>query len=460
MNASRQNWFLYFCAFGVNVLLVCFGSMLVWTSPVVPKLQSNDTLVNPIGRPLTVWELSILTATYPLGLVTGTVLIGKVPDLIGRKRTLICISTGVFISAIGLYLAKNIYTLLIFKYTISVSLGGGPVLIPTYTSEIAEDHNRGRLGFFMTFGIIFGELYANIIGAVTSVSIFSLLCGIPALLCLMCCTYLPESPEYLLMKGRKDEAILALGKLRKHKLITDIENECLDTQNMVKSDCLPKTSFLQRIREDMGVRKGFYLAATVLIIQNSAGPNIVAAFLNPILSEAVPEVNGNILSVLVVSIKFSAAFVGTYIVEQVGRRVLILMATFVCGISMFVLGFYFYFQQNSYEIPYAVKIVPVLCLICFVIVFAIGLSCIPYTLVAELLPSDIRSVGSSICQFFGDICAISTSFAYPLAADYFGEHYCMFFFSIVNLIGCTVLYFFLPETKGKSFLEIKNMLSN
>ncbi|XP_072375727.1 putative metabolite transport protein YncC, partial [Diabrotica undecimpunctata] len=273
--------------------------MLVWTSPVVPKLQSNDTLVNPIGRPLTVWELSILTATYPLGLVTGTVLIGKVPDLIGRKRTLICISTGVFISAIGLYLAKNIYTLLIFKYTISVSLGGGPVLIPTYTSEIAEDHNRGRLGFFMTFGIIFGELYANIIGAVTSVSIFSLLCGIPALLCLMCCTYLPESPEYLLMKGRKDEAILALGKLRKHKLITDIENECLDTQNMVKSDCLPKTSFLQRIREDMGVRKGFYLAATVLIIQNSAGPNIVAAFLNPILSEAVPEVNGNILSVLV-----------------------------------------------------------------------------------------------------------------------------------------------------------------
>ncbi|XP_028137380.2 facilitated trehalose transporter Tret1-like [Diabrotica virgifera virgifera] len=460
MDVSRQNWFLYFCAFGVNVVLVCFGSMLVWTSPVIPKLQSNDTLVNPIGRPLTVWELSILTATYPLGLVTGTIVIGKVPDLIGRKWTLIWISIGALFSCIGLYLATNIYTFFIFKYTVSVSLGGGPILVPMYTSEIAEDHNRGRLGFFMTFGIIFGELYGNVVGAVTSVSTFSLLCGIPAVLSLVCCMYLPESPEYLLMKGRKNEAILALKKLRKHKPITEIENECLDTQNMVKSNCSTKSSFLERLQEDKGIRKGFYLAASVLIIQNSAGPIIVAAFLNPILSEAAPELNGDILSVIVVSLKFSAAFVGTYIVDRVGRRVLILIALFVCGTSMFGLGLYFYFQHNHYEIPFAVKMVPVLCLICFVIVFSIGLSCIPYTLVAELLPSDLRSLGSSICQFLGDIFSISTAFAYPLAANYFGEHYCMFYFCIVNLSGCIFLYFFLPETKGKSFLEITNILSN
>ncbi|XP_072386391.1 facilitated trehalose transporter Tret1-like [Diabrotica undecimpunctata] len=460
MKVLGNSWFLYFCGFAVNVVTVCLGIMMVWTSPVILKLQSNNTMLNPIGRPITVWEFSLFIATYPLGLVIGSVLIAKVPDIIGRKKTLICIAFGTLISFVGLFLARDIYTLFIFKFTVSLCLGGGPILIPTYTAEIAEDYNRGRLGFFITLAMTFGQLYGTVIGAFTSVSVFSLLCGLPALLCLICCTWLPESPEYLLTKGRKQEAIAALSRLGKTKKILDIENELFETQNMLQTNISTKSSFLKRLRADRAVKRGFYLALSIMIIQESIGINIVLGLLGPILNESIVGLSGDILAVILIVIKLFAVVVAISIVERVGRRILILLGTFIAGLSMLFLGLYFYIQQNNYVKPDVFKLLPLLCVTCYFIVFAFGLSSVPYILVAELLPSDLRSVGSSICQFFGEICMISVSFLYPFAAKYFGVHCCMFFFSFVGFSGFTHLYFSLPETKGKSFLEIKKILSD
>uniref|UniRef100_A0A6P7GA31 Facilitated trehalose transporter Tret1-like n=1 Tax=Diabrotica virgifera virgifera TaxID=50390 RepID=A0A6P7GA31_DIAVI len=460
MKVLGKRWFLYFCGFSVNVVMVCLGSMMVWTSPVILKLQSNNTLVNPIGRPITVWEFSLFIATYPLGLVIGSVLIAKVPDIIGRKTTLICIASGTLISFIGLFLARNIYAFFIFKFTVSLSLGGGPILIPMYTAEIAEDYNRGRLGFFISVAMTVGQLYGTVIGAFTSVNVFSLLCGLPALLCLICCTWLPESPEYLLTKGRKKEAVIALSRLGKTKKNLDIENELVETQNMLQANTLTKNNFLKRLRADNAVKRGFYLAVSIMIFQDSIGISIVLGLLGPLLSESSIGLSGDILAIILIIIKFVAVIVATSIVERVGRRILILVALFIAGLSMLFLGLYFYFQQNSYYIPDVFKNLPLLCITCFLVVFAFGLSSVPYILVAELLPSELRSVGSSICQFLGEICMISTSFLYPIAAKYFGVHYCMFFFSFVDFSGFTHLYFLLPETKGKSFLEIRKILSD
>ncbi|XP_072386381.1 facilitated trehalose transporter Tret1-like [Diabrotica undecimpunctata] len=460
MKVLGKSSFLYFCGFAVNIVIVCLGSMMVYTSPVILKLQSNNTVVNPIGRPITVWEFSLFIATYPLGLVTGSILIAKVPDIIGRKRTLISIASCTLISFIGLFLARDIYSLFIFKFTVSLSLGGGPILIPTYTAEIAEDHNRGRLGFFMTLAMTVGQLYGTVIGAFTSVNVFSLLCGLPALLCLICCFWLPESPEYLLTKGRKREAIVVLSKLGKTKNISDIENELFETQNMLQINISTKNSFFKRLRDDKAIKRGFYLAASIMIIEDSIGISIITGLLGPLLNKSVVGLSGDILAIILIIIKFVAVIIATSIVERVGRRILILMATFMAGLSMLFLGLYFYFEQNNYNIPNVFKFVPLLCVSCYFIVFAIGLTSVPYILIAELLPSDIRSVGSSICQLFGEICMISTTFLYPVAAKYFGVHYCMFFFSFVGFSGFSYLYFSLPETKGKSFLEIRKILSD
>ncbi|XP_028137383.1 facilitated trehalose transporter Tret1-like [Diabrotica virgifera virgifera] len=454
-----NNYFLYFSAIAANMFFVSSGTMLVWNSPVLPKLQSNNTIINPLPTPITIFETSTITMMYPLGSTIGSLLIGKIPDIIGRKKTLTCLSFVVMVSFIALSFANEVYFFFIILPILSANLAAGYIVIPTYVSEIAEDHNRGNLGTMMSFGYGFGQLYAYLIGATTSYRLFCLLCAFPPFLVLLCSLFIPESPIYATLKGRREQALIILKKLRKSKPARDVEIEYNEKEQFLLNNTIgPKISF-KSFFLDRAVRKGIALSIAVFVMQKVAANYLVLSFLGTLLNDADSNLSGDKLAVLVQIIKIIAAFVVFYAVEKKGRRFLFLLGTSLCGVALFGLGSYFYFQHNGYYLNGFTRLMPVFLIIFFLVSYTLSLSSIPSILASELLPNELRSLGLSIALLFGNICLIAISFSYPIVAKYLGVHYCMYTFSCFCFIGFSIMYFVLPETRGKSFEEIRNILN-
>ncbi|XP_028137376.1 facilitated trehalose transporter Tret1-like [Diabrotica virgifera virgifera] len=454
-----NNYFLYFSAIAASMFFTSSGTMLVWNSPVLPKLQSNNTIINPLETPITVLEMSTITMMYPLGSTIGVLLIGKIPDLIGRKKTLIWLSFFVMVSFVALSVANKVYFFLIILPILSANLAAGYIVIPTYVSEIAEDHNRGNLGTMMTFGYGFGQLYALLIGAITSYRLFCLLCALPPFLVLLCSLFIPESPIYVTLKGRREEALIILKKLRRSKPAYDVEIEYNEKEQFILNNKFgPKISF-KSFFLDRAVRKAMALSIGVFVMQKIAPNYLVLSFLGTLLNEADSNLSGDKLAVLVIIIKIISTAVVFFAVEKKGRRFLFLLGTSLCGIALFGLGSYFYFLRNGYYLNGFTKLLPVFFIICFLESFALGLTAVPCILAAELLPNELRSLGLSIALLIGNICLIAISFSYPIVAKYLGVHYYMYTFSCFCFIGFGVMYVVLPETRGKSFEEIRNILN-
>ncbi|XP_072403295.1 facilitated trehalose transporter Tret1-like [Diabrotica undecimpunctata] len=456
---QKFNFFLYFSAISVNLFFITLGCMLVWTSPVLPKLQSNDTSINPLKKPISLLQISILTSINPLASALGTILTGKIPDLIGRKRTIQYLSLILLTAFFGLFFANEVYVFYICLTIISTVISAGSIVVPIYTAEIAEDHNRGTLGYFLSTASVLGQLYAFTIGSVTNVNLFSLLCGAPIVLLFIFSYFIPESPVYLLLKGNKDEAIQELKKLGKFididslELIAHEKHEILKQRNdgsvVAKNTSIKKKS----------VKKAIILSIAVISIQNLAGMHIVLGFLGTLLNDVTTSLSGNTLAIIVIVFKLFSNLVGLNIIDKIGRRFLLLLAIIICGISMLLLGIFFYFKENDYILSQPIKLLPVLFIIIFVVMYTFGLTSVPFILKTELLPDEIRSLGCSIAQLVGNLLMFATAFIYPMVAEYLGVHYCMFTFSFFCFSGFIGLYIYLPETKGKSFLEIENILS-
>lgn len=434
------------------------GCILAWNSPVLVQLQSNDTVINPLGRPLTVIEVSISSAIVPVGSTLGSIFIGKISDIFGRRASLTYLAVGVIISFTGICFASHVYVYFTCFLIATICTTAGFLIVPVYVTEIAEDNNRGLMGCFLSIAISLGHLYVYVLGPITSVGMLSLLCGAPSALFLIFSLYLPESPIFLATKKEKSKALAALKKLRKNKSPTELKLEYKEKQRMLEDTSKEDVKGIRILFMTRSGRKAIILSLIITITQHLSGVSIVLSFMGPLIKEASSNLSENISTIIIGAANIPVSILALFLIEKQGRRFLFLVATFFDGLSMFVLGLFFVFKDSDLSLPESVKFVPVLCLLVYMTMFTFGLATVPQVVTSELLPNEVRSVGCSLVMVVGNLTACVVAFAYPIVSDLLGIYTCMFAFSLSCFSGFILVYFMLPETKGKSLIEIKRAL--
>jgi MFS family permease len=168
----------------------------------------------------------------------------------GRKNTMLGLVVPLIIGWSLLAWAQNFTMLLCGRFVLG--LGGGAFYItsPQYSSEIAQKEIRGILGSFLQLLISFGVLFVYIIGSLTSVYWTNIICGICPLIFAVIFFFMPESPVYLIMKNREQEAKNALKWLRDEGY--DIECEASEWKENFKED-EQKISFKEALKERSSV---------------------------------------------------------------------------------------------------------------------------------------------------------------------------------------------------------------
>lgn len=453
---------LYINLFSAIIVVVGGSCHLVWLSPVVPKLQSNDTDINPLSRPVTTIETSLLAGfPYLVGLL-GSIFVGKLSDIIGRKRTMLYVAVLILISNIIIALSSDVYVYIFARCIIFVMFSACLVLVPMYLLEICEDHNRAKFGSLMGLAMPIGNLYTYVFGSlVSSVQLLTFLCGLPIIPFLIIFSlFAPESPVYLASKGKLTLAMQALEKLRKNKSPQEIEKECEKIHKSIKVKLTEERVGLGTLFRHRVSRKTLFLALIPIVVQHLSGVTVIMQFLAPIFNEADTYLSGNTISIIAGIIKMTIILTTAMKVERFGRRPLLIMSTFGSGIALFFMGLFFYWKHFNWIYIDKVMWLPILCLICNLIMYSIGMGPISLAVVTELFPGHTRAIGMSFVVTLSQITIFLLNFLFPIIVAEFGIYCCVWFFSFCCFIGSYFIYRFIPETRGKSIVEIQEIIEN
>uniref|UniRef100_A0A6P7FXA5 Facilitated trehalose transporter Tret1-2 homolog n=1 Tax=Diabrotica virgifera virgifera TaxID=50390 RepID=A0A6P7FXA5_DIAVI len=460
MGRTEDTFYLRFTVL-TGVIVMLEGSALsVWTSPAIIKLQSNDSSVNPLGRPITTAEISALLGIPSVVSLLSAALLPKLADVIGRKKSLQILGLGIFLSTIGLAFCQSV-NWMVFCICISSSMAAaGASILPMYITEICENRNRATYGCLMTAASPMGQLLCFLIGPAFHFKMFTILIVTPLIFFLVSSVFIPESLVYCLSKGKKGECKKWLRKLRSNK--SDKELEIDYNEIIVSLESLKKTkqfSLWKLLGEKEG-RVGVTLAMLCILAQFFSGVPIVMSLLAPIFNESGSNLSGNTIAIIVGTVKTLSFTFTSLIIQKTGRRPMLIISSAMAGIPVSCLGVVFYLKLINSPLVHQFQWVPLACVLTYIFSYSLGLGPIPLSTMSELFGPDVRSTGLAFVSTVSSLIISVYIAAYPVLAEHFGIYSCMWIFG-GSCFVCSVLFaLFLPETKGKSDAQIQKLLKH
>ncbi|XP_058797921.1 facilitated trehalose transporter Tret1-like isoform X2 [Phymastichus coffea] len=433
------------------------GAILGWTSPILPKLSRNNPISsdNQLLRPITTDEGSWIGSLVALGVMFGSFASGYLGEWLGRKRGLLMSTFPFIVGWLLVGTAKHIGQIYAGRFILGLGVSIPFTLLPMYIGEISEASIRGALGSFLQLFITFGFLFSYSVGPYISYTIFWLLCTSLHIGFYVCFMIMPESPYFLLSKGREVEAAEALARFR-GKSVAGVEKEIEQIQVEIDEAYRVKTSWADVFKDRVN-RKAIVLTSILMTFQEFMGIDVVLFYTEDIFRNAGTK-NTAMSAIIIGVVQMLSSVLTPLVVDRSGRKILLIISSVGSGITVGILGTFFYLQTIEYDLS-SVWWVPLATLVVYMIAYSIGWGPIPWTVMGEMFAPAVKPKASSIC-----VCAIWTfSFLttkfFTNVEKAFGTHTGFWFFSFCCAINIVFIVMFFPETKGKTLSEIQKKLS-
>ncbi|OIN27923.1 sugar porter family MFS transporter [Vibrio barjaei] len=400
-----------------------------------------------------------------LGSIIGAVSAGWAALKYGRRNTLFIAAVLFMISAIGSALAATFSFYVILRIVGGVAVGLACVVSPMYMSEVAPKDFRGRaVSMFQQSAVIgqTGVFYVNYLIAKGMSEAWLVDLGwrwmlgsevIPAALFAVLLFIIPESPRWLVLKGRIDEAKTTLSKISNPKhaeqLILEIQDSLKDSLGTAKNKVSLRSPLLFAI-----LVIGTFVAAA----QQLTGINVIMYYTPEILKPITGSTENALFQTTFVGVVFILGnALGMYLIDKVGRLPLMKYGTFGCALGMFVVGYVLYQQTEGYAALFA------LCL--YVVSYATSWGCACWTMISEIFPNSIRSRAMAIAvgaQWFTGFI-VTQSFPMLNENAYLKENFngafAFWLFAILSIICMYVVVKYVPETKGVSLEKMEEAMA-
>ncbi|KMQ96530.1 facilitated trehalose transporter tret1-like protein [Lasius niger] len=439
-----------------NLCIVATGAMLGWTSPVLPNLEKDG---GPLGSPISGDESSWIGSLVALGAIPGSFTAGYLGERWGRKRTALFAVVPFLIGWALVATAAHIAQLYVARLIFGFALGIPFTVLPMYCGEIAETSIRGALGSFLQLFITVGLLYSYAIGPFVSYTIFWIVCAILPVLFFVCFVIMPESPYYLLSKGRRDEAITALAKLRS-KSEAAVQKEADEMQVTIDEAFRDQVSFSDLFKVKANLKALIYTCA-LASFQQLTGINVVLFYMQNIFIAAGSSIPTEQAPIIIGAVQLLASAVTPLIVDRSGRRLLLVFSGVGETVSLGALGLYFYLKevQHADEVVAQISWLPVVSLVIFIATYCVGWGPLPWAVMGEMFASNVKAKASgitvSVCWF---LAFLITKFSKNME-NAFGNYALFWMFGVFCIVSILFTVLLLPETKGKSLQQIQDELN-
>lgn len=405
-----------------------------------------------------VWKLSdwmhglaIASALY--GTVIGALFGGIPADRMGRKKSLLWIGLFYFISAVGSGLAWNVESFTFFRFLGGLGVGASSVVAPMYISEIAPAKNRGLLVALYQFNIVFGIVMAYVsnylIGTAGLPEDWRWMLaveGIPALIYSVMIFRIPESPRWLIAKFN--------NQIKAREILTRTDPDGVDEA----------IQFAIEEEKTMKQKSGFgvlftprffsstMLAVMIAFFNQVSGINAIIYFAPRIFEMAGISTENALISTIGIGlINLFATFFGLYLIDKLGRKMLMYIGSFGYIISLTLMAYNFLGPGiPAFWLPIFV--------FGFIASHAVGQGAVIWVFISEMFPNELRAYGQSLGSFTHWILAAVIANVFPFFANSFGPGYIFAFFCLMMVLQLLWVMFKMPETKGRTLEEIQKDL--
>lgn len=345
--------------------------------------------------------------------------------------------------------------LFVGRFIGGIAIGAVSVATPMYIAELAESSIRGALGTLfqlqLTIGVLFGYL-AGMVGDHRALSFMS--CALPMLF-LITFSWMPESPVFLLSKNRKDAAKKALQWFRGRDY--DVEDELTKMEDTIQ-EAEQKKGTLGDLMSSRGTVMALIIALGLMTFQQLSGINAVIFYSGKIFESSTSSLSATTASIIIGVVQVLATYSSTLLVDKAGRRILLLVSSTVMAVCLTALGLYFYLQSHGHDVS-SISWLPLASVAMFIIVFSMGFGPIPWIMLGELFPSNVKGIASAVTAAFNWILAFAVTKSFQNLLDLLGSPVTFWLFAVMCIAGTIFTAVLVPETNGKDLEEIQLQLS-
>jgi SP family arabinose:H+ symporter-like MFS transporter len=408
-------------------------------------ISGADTKLQELWHTSDVFHGSVVMAMALWGTVVGAIFGGIPTNSLGRKKTLIWIGVLFLLSAIGSSMANDPWTFAFFRFLGGLGIGASTIAAPAYVSEIAPAKDRGRLVSLYQFNIVFGILMAflsNYLLRDVGENAWRWMIGImafPAFFYTVIVFTIPESPRWLISKGRIAEAKTVLEKIDVTAAMEDLINEMDLGKNQEQKT---ETIFLKKYRFPL------LLAFLIAVFNQFSGINAFLYYAPRIFAEAGLEESTALMSSVGIGlINLIFTLLGVFLIDVLGRKVLMYIGSIGYIISLSLVSIAFFLKWEGSAVP--------VFLFTFVASHAIGQGAVIWVFISEIFPNHLRASGQAFGSSTHWVLAAIIPSMIPFLFSTIGPGVVFLIFAIMMVFQLLFVIFMMPETKGKSLEELQ-----
>jgi sugar porter (SP) family MFS transporter len=391
----------------------------------------------------------VVVGSVLLGSLVGAAVGGILADSFGRRKLLMVTAFVFGLGAIAAALAPDSAWLIAARIVAGAAIGIASFVAPLYISEIAPVDIRGKLvsinQLALTGGIVVSYLIDYVFADTQAWRWMFAMALIPAAAFGFGLMFIPDSPRWLVSRGRAAQARVALTRIRPRE---EVEDELRRIQHSVGQQQANWSELLSPM-----LRSAMIVGVGLAIAQQITGINTVIYYAPTIfrlagLSSASVAILASV-GVGVVNVVLTMA--AMQLIDRVGRRPLLLVSLAGMALSLFVLGLAFALPQASGNLGW----IAVGSLMIYVGSFAIGLGPVFWLVLSEIYPLHIRGRAMSIGTAVNWSVNLIVALTFLTLTQVLGNAATFWLYGIVSVGAWLFAFFLVPETKGKTLEEIE-----
>ncbi|MBX0290451.1 sugar porter family MFS transporter [Hymenobacter sp. HSC-4F20] len=407
-----------------------------------------------------VWRLSPVEHGFTIsialiGTVFGAVFGGIPSDKLGRRQTLIWIAVLYFVSALGAALTSSWVAFMVFRFLGGLGVGASSVTAPLYISEVSPPESRGRMVSMFQFNIVLGILVAylsNYLLTGVGEQDWRWMLGVqvlPAAVFFLLLFRVPESPRWLIGRGRVEEGRRVLHLINPAQADQDVTS-ILTTNAADEARSTGGHSLFAR-----QYRGPVLLAVLFAVFNQVSGINAIIYFA-PRIFEMTGLGKGSALlsSAGLGLVNFAFTLLARQFIDRFGRRKLMLIGSYGLIGTLGLVAWAFYRQDFS---AFGGMLVPVL-LFVYIAFFAFSQGAVIWVFISEIFPNPVRAKGQALGSSTHWVMAAIIAFTFPYFAEKLGGGNTFAFFCAMMVLQLLFVWRLMPETKGASLEQLEKTL--
>ncbi|GER26314.1 major facilitator superfamily protein [Striga asiatica] len=411
-------------------------------------------------------QVEILIGILSVMSLVGSLVGGRTSDAVGRKWTIglaaITFQTGAAIMAF----APSFTILMLGRILAGIGIGFGVMIAPIYIAEISPTVARGSLTsfpeIFINFGILLGYVSNYALSGLSPHISWRVMLAVgilPSVFIAFALCIIPESPRWLVMQGRVDEARIVLHKTNESE--SEVEERLAE---ILLAAAVPETESKSAVWKDLtnpspALGRMLIAGCGIQCFQQITGIDSIVYYSPEILAAAGMEDKSKLLAATVAVGISKTVFIliAILLIDKVGRKPLLYVSTFGMTLCLFALGATLSFAGTGSATSVGMTILSLCGNVAF---FSVGVGPICWVLTSEIFPLRVRAQASALGAVGNRVCSGLVAMSFLSVADGISMGGTFFVFAAISGLAVAFVYKCVPETKGKSLEQIEMLFQD